>query len=176
MTSPVASTSGATPRIHMVVARGENGVIGDGDKMLWTLRDDLAYFKRITLGSPIVMGHRTWRSIGRPLPGRHNIVLSRQSDLVLEGATVVHTVEAVLDLVRGEEALYVIGGGEIYRLFMPLADTLHITEVHASPEGAATFPDVDLTDGWSRTMDAAYTADERNDHPFVIRAYRRVGR
>lgn len=169
MSQPVSK-----PRIHMVVARGQNGVIGDGEKMLWSLRDDLAYFKRITMGSPIVMGHRTWRSIGRPLPGRQNIVLSRQKDLVLEGADVAHSVEAVMALVAGREELFVIGGGEIYRLFLPLADALHITEVQASPEGAATFPNVDLSRGWSRTMDAAYEADERNDHPFIIRAYRRV--
>lgn len=163
-----------TPCIHLVVARDRHGVIGDGEKMLWSLRDDLAYFKRVTMGAPIVMGRRTWNSIGRPLPGRRNIVLSRQAGLQLAGADVFDSPAAIMDALKDEPEIFIIGGGEIYRLFLEVADRLHITEVDADVEGSTTFPFVDLERGWSRIMDAKHDADERNEYPFRIRVYRRI--
>lgn len=142
--------------------------------MLWSLRDDLAYFKRATMGSPIVMGRRTWNSIGRPLPGRRNIVLSRQPELKLEGAEVFADPAAVLQALADEQDIYIIGGGEIYRLFLEQAHCLHITEVDADVQGETTFPAVELDGGWRRVMDASHEADERNEYPFRIRVYRRI--
>lgn len=163
----------AGPRIHLIVARAENGVIGDGEKMLWTLRDDLAYFKRVTMGSPLIMGRRTWASIGRPLPGRRNLVLTRDASFRAEGAEVFASPEAALEAVADADDVYVIGGGEIYRLFLERADCLHITEVKATVEGEVTFPAVELDDRWRRVMDASHDADERNEFPFQICVYRR---
>lgn len=167
-------TASASPRLHLIVARDRRGVIGDGEKMLWSLRDDLAYFKRTTMGSPIVMGRRTWLSIGRPLPGRRNIVLSRQANLQLEGAEVFADPEAALQALAGEQDIYVLGGGEIYRLFLERADCLHITEVDAEVDGETTFPSIELGEDWRRIMDASHEADERNEYPFRIRVYRRI--
>lgn len=162
------------PLYHLIVARDRHGVIGDGEKMLWSLRDDLAYFKRTTMGAPIVMGRRTWASIGRPLPGRRNIVLTRQEGLQLEGADVFHSVDALVEALAEEDRVYIIGGGEVYRLFLDRADFLHITEVDAAVDGSTTFPEVSLSEGWTCTFDARYEADERNEYPFRIRVHRRL--
>lgn len=162
----------SAPKIHLVVARDRHGVIGDGERMLWSLRDDLAYFKRTTMGAPIVMGRRTWASIGRPLPGRRNIVLSRQEDLSLEGAEVFHSPQDVLDALREETRIHIIGGGEIYRIFLPDADFLHITEVAATVDGEVTFPAVDLSN-WELIESTEYASDARNQYPFRICEYRR---
>lgn len=158
------------PKIHLVVARDRRGVIGDGTKMLWSLRDDLAYFKRTTLGAPIVMGRKTWESIGRPLPGRRNVVLTRQKDLALDGADVLHSPEEVLSTLADEARIHIIGGGEIYRLFLDKADRLHITEVDAAVDGQVTFPEVDLSE-WTLESECAYDASDRNQYAFVIREY-----
>lgn len=161
-----------SPIIHLVVARDRCGVIGDGTQMLWSLRDDLAYFKRTTMGSPIVMGRRTWESIGRPLPGRRNLVLTRQKNLTLQGAEVFHSPESILDAVAHEEHVHIIGGGEIYRLFLSDADMLHITEVHAEVDGNVTFPEVDFSD-WELLHKDVYAANDRNQYAFEIREYQR---
>lgn len=162
------------PIISLVVARDRHGVIGDGTKMLWSLRDDLAYFKRTTLGAPIVMGRKTWQSIGRPLPGRRNVVLTRQKDLQLEGAEVFHSPQEVLSALADAPRIHIIGGGEIYRLFLAQADRLHITEVDAAVDGAVTFPAVDLAQ-WSLQEEMHYDANDRNEYAFVIREYVRKG-
>lgn len=167
---------GKRPEIHLIVARAQNGVIGDGEKMPWSLRDDLAYFKQATMGSPIVMGRRTWATLGRPLPGRRNLVLSRDSSLHLEGAEVFASREAVLEALQDAEKIFVIGGGEIYRLFADDADVLHITDVKVSPEGLVTFPalDQDAHRTWVHEEVKRCSQDARNDHDFVIRVFRRV--
>ena len=136
-----------TMQIAMMVAAAENGVIGRDNRMPWHLPEDLRYFKQTTMGKPVIMGRKTFESIGRPLPGRTNIVLSRQHDLQLpDGVKKVQTVQHALQL--AEEAckndaideVMVIGGEEIYRLFMPQATRLYLTCVHASVEGDARFP------------------------------------
>lgn len=167
------SNVSSLPKIHLVVARDRDGVIGDGDRMLWSLRDDLAYFKQTTMGAPIVMGRRTWASIGRPLPGRRNIVLSRQRDLALDGAEVFHSPQAVLDALQDAPRINIIGGGEIYRLFLPYADFLHITEVDAQVDGQVTFPAVELSE-WTRIDSKAYPENDRNEYAFRVCEYRRA--
>lgn len=166
------SSPGSRPRLHLVVARDENGVIGDGDRMLWSLRDDLAYFKRVTMGSPIIMGRKTWTAIGRPLPGRRNLVLTRQHDLQLKGAEVFHDMKDLLAALSDVADAYVIGGGQIYRLFLPMADTLHITDVAARVDGAVTFPRVAL-DQWSCVHEEAFPQNDRNQYAFRIGVYER---
>jgi dihydrofolate reductase len=124
--------------ITIIVAVADNGVIGNAGKIPWHLREDLQRFKRLTMGHPIVMGRRTWESIGRPLPGRESIVVTRQQGYRAEGARVAGSLKEALDL-AGRDA-FVIGGGEIYREALPLARRVELTRVHASPEGDATFP------------------------------------
>ena len=123
-----------------------NGVIGRNNALPWRLSGDLRYFKRVTLGTPVLMGRKTWESIGRPLPGRANIVITRQAAYAAEGAYVVKTFEEALGLATGlaegagAEEVIVIGGAEIYRLAMPRAARLYVTEIHADVEGDTIFP------------------------------------
>lgn len=125
------------PRITLIVARARNGVIGANGALPWRLPEDLAHFKRTTMGHPIVMGRKTWESIGRPLPGRRNIVVSRQSELAIAGAEVVPSLDAALALCGGASEMFVIGGAQLYREALPRAQRLVVTEIDADFEGDA---------------------------------------
>lgn len=138
--------------LSLIAALGENRVIGVDNSMPWHLPGDFKYFKATTLGKPIIMGRKTWDSLGRPLPGRLNIVVSRQADLVLEGAEVYPSLEAAV--VRAEEwakeqgvdELMLIGGAQLYAQGLAEADRLYLTRVALSPEGDAWFPAFDLNE------------------------------
>ena len=108
--------------LDMIVAIAQNRVIGSDNKMLWHIPEDFAHFKKTTMGHPIIMGRKTWESLGRPLPGRKNVVITRQKDYEAEGAEIVSSLEEALKLLRDEPRVFVIGGGEVYRQAMPLAD------------------------------------------------------
>ncbi len=129
----------ATPCLTLVVAYARNRVIGRDNTLPWRLPGDLAHFKRTTLGHPIIMGRNTWESLGRPLPGRHNIVISRNPDYRAEGATVVDSLQAALHAVQGEQA-FVIGGAQIYTQALALATRIIATEIQADVPGDAFFP------------------------------------
>ncbi len=136
------------PEIVLVVARADNGVIGMEGAMPWHLPADLKRFKKLTVGKPVIMGRKTFESIGKPLPARHNIVLTRDTDWTAEGVTVVpNLAEAIaaagLDPRTRAEHYMVIGGAEIYRLALPSASRIELTEIHASPEGDTWFPEID---------------------------------
>jgi dihydrofolate reductase len=162
-------------KLALIAAVAENGVIGRNNQLPWYLPEDLKYFKRVTLGKPVVMGRKTWDSIGRPLPGRTNIVVSRQSDLVIEAAHVVADLPSALRLaesigiVDGCDELMVIGGSELYALALPLAQRLYLTEVHAQVPGDACFPDW-KRDDWVESFREPHGADETNpfDYSFVV--------
>lgn len=126
--------------INIIVAVGSNGVIGCHNKLLWHISEDLKNFKRITTGHPVVMGRKTFESLGRALPGRRNIVISRQSDLQLEGAEVVGSLNEAVGLFSAEDEVFIIGGGQIYAQAMALADKIYITEVEQAPDGDTFFP------------------------------------
>ncbi len=135
--------------ISIIVAVAENGVIGSDGDMPWKLSSDLKRFKAITIGNPIIMGRKTFESIGRPLPGRHNIVISRNTDYSAEGICSVESVDQALQVAQlweqgnGASEICVIGGGEIYRLFLNRADRIYYTKVKAEPSGDTRFPDID---------------------------------
>ncbi len=132
--------------IELVVAMAENGVIGREGDLPWRLSTDLKRFKAITTGKPVVMGRKTWESIGRPLPGRRNIVITRQAGYEAEGAECVSSLAVALALAGGGDAkagICVIGGGQIYREAMEMADRLHVTHVHAEIDGDTVFPEID---------------------------------
>ena len=118
--------------VSIVVAADERGGIGNAGGLPWHLPDDLKRFKQITLGKPIVMGRKTWDSIGRPLPGRHNIVISRQPQLCAVGATVVSSLDAALQVAGDVPEICIIGGAEMFRQALPLTDVVHLTRVHAT--------------------------------------------
>jgi len=126
--------------VSIVVATDERGAIGRDGGLPWRLPNDLQRFKALTMGKPIVMGRKTWESIGRPLPGRQNIVITRQPGLPAAGATVVAALEEALAVAGGAAEICVIGGAEIYRLALPLARVIHLTRVHAVVEADTFFP------------------------------------
>ena len=160
--------------ISLIVAASENGVIGRDGDLPWRQSDDLRRFKAVTMGKPIVMGRKTWESIGRPLPGRQNIVVSRQPGLEIEGVDVVASPAGAIDVAAGASEIMIIGGSEIYTLFLPLADRVYLTRVHADVEGDARFPELD--DDWQLVSVERHAADDNNDHDMSFRVYERTGR
>ncbi|PRY63632.1 dihydrofolate reductase [Knoellia remsis] len=130
-------------RVSLIAAVGRNGVIGAEGGMPWHLPEDFRFFKRTTMGHPMVMGRKTFESIGRVLPGRRTIVVTRQADWRHADVETAHSFAEGLDLAGPGEEVFVVGGGEIYRQAMPFAHRLLITEVDQAPEGDATFPDID---------------------------------
>ena len=144
-----------------------NGVIGRGNALPWHLREDLRRFKARTLGKPILMGRKTFESIGRALPGRANIVLTRDANWSAEGVTAVPTIEAALTCAAGSPELVAIGGAEVYRLVMPLARRIYLTNVDADVPGDTYFPAPDPA-RWLEVERGAHPADEHNDHPVTF--------
>lgn len=147
--------------LSMIVATANNRIIGKDNDMPWHLPADLAYFKKTTLGKPIIMGRKTYESIGRPLPGRQNIVISRDINYNAEGVNTVTSVDAALALVKGTEEVMVIGGGAIYKHCLPAADRLYITHIDAEIEGDTQFPSYD-TDIWNKVKSDKFLADDKN--------------
>lgn len=148
--------------ISMIAAMANNRVIGLDNKMPWHLPADLQFFKRVTLGKPIIMGRKTFLSIGRPLPGRLNIVLSRDKGLTIEGVTCVQTVEQALQLVKDEEEVMIIGGATIYQQFLSVANRLYLTFIDLEVKGDTTFPDYNKETSWIESAREAYLADDKN--------------
>ena len=147
-------------------------MIGDRGRIPWRLRDDLRRFKRLTLGHVLLMGRRTFESIGRPLPGRRTIVLSRSGGVGSHGVEVARSVEEALRLAVGAPELFVAGGEEVYRLLLPRADRLLITFVEASPPGDARFPEIDWA-SFALVEETRHPADERNEHESRFAVYER---
>ncbi len=134
-------------RVSMIVAASANNIIGADGGMPWHLSEDLRRFKAITMGKPMIMGRATWESIGKALPGRRSIVLTRQSDYQAAGAEVAHTPDAALALAADAEEVMIIGGGKIYEQFLPMTDRIYLTRVHANIDGDTYFPEID-EDEW----------------------------
>ena len=158
MTAPVP------PVISLVVAMARNRVIGRDNGLPWRLSEDLKRFKATTLGKPVLMGRKTFESIGKPLPGRRNIVLTRDRAWHAEGVDVVRSVEEALLLVQDAPELAVIGGAEIYRIILPIAHRIYLTRVEADVVGDTLFPVLDVTE-WDEVQIGAHPADERNQYP-----------
>lgn len=131
------------PKISLIAALSENRVIGKDNKLPWHLPEDLRHFKEVTSGHPVIMGRKTFESIGRLLPKRHNIVVSRDSSYVVEGATMAHSLEQALEIAKNydQNEIFIIGGGQIFKQSLPLADRLYLTIVHTEIEGDAFFPE-----------------------------------
>lgn len=161
--------------VGVIVAVASNGVVGRDNALPWHLPNDLAYFKRTTLGKPVVMGRRTFESIGRPLPGRCNIVVSRNPEFSAAGVAVVSSLEAALARAReraledGVGEVMVIGGAGLYAEALPLADRLYVTEVHAEVEGDTYLPPVDWA-AWQEVSRDDHKACDSNpfDYSFVV--------
>jgi len=148
-------------RISLIVAMAQNRVIGRNGDLPWRIPGDLKYFKQTTLGKPVVMGRKTWDSLGRPLPGRPNIVITRDCEFVAQGAHVTHSLDQALEVARTQvkdAEIMIIGGAEIYRQALPLAGRIYMTEVHLKPEGDALFEDFDRA-AWHEVSRREVAAD-----------------
>ncbi len=167
-------------RLSLIVAQARNRVIGAAGQLPWRLKDDLAHFRRTTMGAPVIMGRRTWESLPkRPLPGRANIVISRDWNYDAAEARVYSSFMPALNAARaialraGQREVFVIGGAAIYALALPLADRIYLTEVDAAPEGDAFFPALEAAH-WHETSATRFEAGEGNDHAFTVRVLDRV--
>lgn len=160
-------------RISLIAAASENNVIGKGNVIPWKLPDDLQHFREVTKGHPVVMGRKTYESIGRPLPDRRNIVITRK-DMTIEGCDVVHSFEEALELAAEDHSdeVFVIGGGEIYKEALPHADRIYFTHVHGTFEGDATFPEFH-PEKWAEIEREEHPADEKHTHAFTFVTYER---
>jgi len=166
----------ADMKVALIWAMSRNRVIGRNNALPWYLPEDLKYFKRITMGKPVIMGRKTWESIGRPLPGRTNIVITRNSDYTVpDGVSVVSSLDAALQLaekiclINGGDEAVVMGGAEIYALALPRAERLYLTQVHAEVNGDAFFPEIDLS-RWQELGREDFQASGANpyDYSFVV--------
>ena len=162
--------------LSLIVAADENNAIGVNNTLPWHLPEDLKFFKRTTLGKPVIMGRKTYESLGKPLPGRTNIVLSRGNMELPEGVVLCRTLETAIahaEALNAEEAM-VLGGGEIFRQAASLVDRMYITRVHTRIEGADTFfPAVDHTH-WTLKFQEEHKADEKNRYDYTFETYERV--
>jgi len=160
--------------ITIIVAVSENGVIGNDNKLIWHLPGDLEHFKAMTSGHHIIMGRKTYESVGRPLPNRTNIVISRQKELEIEGCLVAGSLEEALALVKDDDQPFICGGTEIYKEALGLANKMLLTRVHASFDGDTSFPEFDET-VWIERNTLKVEADSANEHAFSIITYEREG-
>ena len=168
------------PAIAMVVARARNGVIGRDGDLPWRLRSDLQRFKAVTMGKPCVMGRKTWDSLPlKPLPGRLNVVVTRDGSFEARGAVVCTTLDEALGIAReqaeddGVDEICVIGGTALFEALLPRAHRLYLTEVDAAPEGDAWFPEINESD-WREVSAEPHPPGEKDDHAFVFRVLERA--
>ena len=167
-------------QIVIIAAVAKNGVIGQGGRMPWRIKSDMKHLRRLTMGKPVVMGRKTWLSLFvKPLPGRTNIVVTRDANFTAPGALVARSLEIALEAARGDALrrgtdIMVIGGAEIYAETMPLADRLEITRIHMQPEGDTTFPQIDPA-VWREASRTPHTAGVSDDAAFDFVSYVKAG-
>ena len=157
----------------LIVAMSENGVIGRNDELPWRLSGDLRRFKRITMGHHILMGRKTYESIGRLLPGRTTLIVSRQSDYSVPGAVVAPSLEAAWQAAAGDDEVFVVGGGQLYEAALPLVDRLYVTRVQAEIEGDTRFPQLDWNE-WNPIHEEQLPVGERDEFATTFQIYDRA--
>jgi len=155
--------------VSMITAMDQNRLIGKDNALPWKIPADLQFFKKVTMSKPIIMGRKTFESIGRPLPGRQNIIITRDHDYRAEGCDIAYSTEQALKLAENAEEVMIIGGANIYQQFLERCDRLYITKVKAAFEGDAWFPEFDESQ-WLETEKEDHLADEKNeaDYSFVV--------
>jgi dihydrofolate reductase len=157
------------PEVIIIVAIAKNNVIGRDGKLPWHLPSDLRHFKQTTMGYPLIMGRKTFASVGRPLPGRDNIVLSRNRSLAIEGCLVMHSLQEALDYCSDQEKIFVIGGSDIFNLALPLTDTIIVTALERDVEGDVLFEPID-TNVFRAVQEQSFDEEE----PYQIIRYERI--
>jgi len=160
-------------KISIVVAMAANRVIGRDNQLPWHLPADLKYFKQTTMGKPILMGRKTWESIGRPLPGRTNIVITRDENYDAPGCVVVHSIEAALQAAAKQDEVMIIGGAEFYRQVLPRTDRIYLTRINEDFEGDTLFPEL-ISSEWQEAGRVDCDADDNNPHSYSFITLDRV--
>jgi dihydrofolate reductase len=171
-TPPESRILNPVSRISLIVAMAQNRTIGVDNTLPWRCPEDLKHFKTLTMGHHMIMGRKTFDSIGKPLPGRTTVVVTRNASLKLEGCVMAHTLEAAIDACAGDEEVFIVGGAEIYAQALPLADTLYITEIQQDVEGDAHFPAFDR-DAWQEVSRDIRTQDTPQPLHYHFVTYRR---
>lgn len=160
--------------ISLIVAMAENRVIGRDNQMPWHLPADLRHFKSVTLGKPVIMGRKTFESIGRPLPGRRNLVISRNTEWQADGVETVNSLDAALALVNAHDEVMILGGGQLYRDALPLAHRLYLTHIELNVDDADTwFPDFGIYQ-WRQVVEERHSADEKNPYNYRFETLERI--
>ena len=157
--------------VSIIVAVAENGVIGDKNTLLWHISEDLKHFKAVTTGHPVIMGRKTYESLGRPLPNRTNVVITRQQ-VEIPGCRVVHSLGEAVALFPGDDEVFVIGGAQIYGEALPAADRFYLTRVHRAYEGDTRFPEWDAAE-WRLVGSESFPCGDRYEYPFTFETYER---
>jgi dihydrofolate reductase len=160
-------------RLSIIVAMAKNRVIGANNAIPWRLPNELSLFKGLTMGHHIIMGRKTHESIGRLLPGRTTVIVTRQPAYRVEGAVIVHSLEAAIVACKDDDEIFVIGGAGLYRAALPLADRIYLTTVDAEPAGDTCMPEWDPAD-WRETSARSFGADERHRHRYRFAVYDRI--
>ena len=154
--------------ISIIVAADENNVIGKDNDLIWHLPDDLKFFKNLTSGHPIIMGRKTFESIGRPLPNRTNIIITRDTAFQADGCVVVHSLGEALGKTKNQD-VFIVGGEQVYRLALPKTDRVHLTRVHHSFDGDRFFPE--LGKEWVEVESNEHPEDEKHPYSFTFKTY-----
>ncbi|NQZ06875.1 MAG: type 3 dihydrofolate reductase [Algicola sp.] len=162
-------------KISMIAAMANNRVIGKDNKMPWHLSADLKFFKKMTIKKPVIMGRKTFESIGRPLPGRQNIVITRSSEFSAPGITVVHDTDSAMAAAGEVEEVVIIGGGNIYQQFLPKADELYLTFIDLDTDGDAFFPDYTGVAHWKEVWQESHSKAEGQPYDFRFVRLERTG-
>ncbi|MBR5864547.1 MAG: dihydrofolate reductase [Alistipes sp.] len=158
--------------VSIIVAVAQNGTIGDKNALLWHISEDLRFFKRTTSGHPVIMGRKTYESLGRPLPNRTNVVISRTAEHI-EGCTIARSLEEAIAMFPADEEVFIIGGAQIYALALDVADRFYLTRVEHDYEGDTKFPEWDESQ-WQLVEQEAYPCGEKYPYPFAFERYERV--
>lgn len=159
--------------VSIIVAIAENGIIGDQNRLLWHIREDMVRFRTITSGHPVIMGRKTYDSIGRPLPKRTNVVITRDTTLQIEGCHMAHSLQEAIEMFEPEQEIFIIGGSQIYAQAMEIADRIYLTVVHRAYEGDSAFPQIDPSQ-WKELSRKDFDRGEEFDAPFSFIDLQRV--
>src|SRR5262245_22923148 len=164
----------AVKRLSVIAAVAANGIIGRANGLPWHLAGDLKWCKRLTLGHHMIMGRRTFDSVGKPLPGRTTVVITRDGSFCAPGVFVAGTIDEALEIAAHDDEPFICGGAEIYRQTLHRADRMYITQVHAKPEGDPLFPEFDDVNEWKLVDREDFEADDQNDYAFSFLTYDRA--
>ena len=159
--------------ITLIAAMSDNRVIGKDNQLIWHFPEDLKHFKHLTSGHHVIMGRKTFESVGKPLPNRTNIIITRQTNYEAEGCLIAHSIKEALAMVKGDEQPFIVGGAEIYKQALDFANTIELTIIHGKYDGDSYFPEFDLSI-WKLARGEKKEADAKHIHPYEFLTYKKI--